>query len=213
MLSISSLLKKLKPSRPFKGSVDYWEDRYAGGGNSGNGSYGAVAEYKASVLNKFVQGNQIESVIEFGCGDGNQLKYATYQSYIGLDVSATALAICISQFGNDPSKSFYLYNSGAFCDNKHLFQAQLAMSLDVTYHLIEYEVFHSYLTHLFSAATDYVCIYAWNVEGTARGHVHHRKFSDWVNTNEPHWKLHAINSEIPKPENYCDFYFYKKEKQ
>ena len=41
--------KKLK----FNTSGQYWEDRYAAGGNSGDGSYGDLAEYKASRINKF----------------------------------------------------------------------------------------------------------------------------------------------------------------
>ncbi|GAJ08100.1 unnamed protein product, partial [marine sediment metagenome] len=57
----------------FSGSREYWESRYAGGGTSGAGSYGKPAEFKAQVLNSFVKDNGISSVIEFGCGDGNQL--------------------------------------------------------------------------------------------------------------------------------------------
>ncbi len=57
---------------PFPGSQDYWVKRYAKGGNSGPGSYSELAKFKASVLNAFVREHGIQSVIEFGCGDGNQ---------------------------------------------------------------------------------------------------------------------------------------------
>nr|BFF27640.1 hypothetical protein GCM10025732_56050 [Glycomyces mayteni] len=59
--------------KEFPGSAAYWEKRYADGGNSGGGSRGTNAEFKAEVLNKFTAEHGIESVIEFGCGDGEQL--------------------------------------------------------------------------------------------------------------------------------------------
>ena len=57
----------------FPGSRDYWEQRYSSGSNSGDGSRGKLAEFKAEIINSLVKDKKIESVIEFGCGDGNQL--------------------------------------------------------------------------------------------------------------------------------------------
>ena len=60
--------------RVFQQSSDQlWEKRYAKGGNSGAGSYGKLAVYKAKVLNEFIEENknEVNSVVEFGCGDGN----------------------------------------------------------------------------------------------------------------------------------------------
>jgi hypothetical protein len=100
-----------KPGRkPFPGSRTYWEERYAGGGNSGVGSYSKFAEFKAEVLNDFIVSNSVGSVIEFGCGDGNQLSLANYPRYLGFDVSATAIDLCHAPFAGDESKSFKLLN-------------------------------------------------------------------------------------------------------
>ena len=41
----------------FPGSEEYWQRRYAAGGNSGEGSYGQFADFKAEVINKFVESN------------------------------------------------------------------------------------------------------------------------------------------------------------
>ena len=41
-------------SKPFPGSCRYWEDRYNAEGNSGVGSYGKFAAFKAEVINAFV---------------------------------------------------------------------------------------------------------------------------------------------------------------
>ena len=74
-------------------SKNYWEEHYQAGGNSGSGSYGRLASFKALIINEFVSENQISSVIEFGCGDGNQLALANYPEYVGLDVSPTTIKI------------------------------------------------------------------------------------------------------------------------
>ncbi|HFK5799472.1 TPA: hypothetical protein ACG0L7_003353 [Enterobacter hormaechei subsp. oharae] len=55
----------------FRHSAQYWDDRYRLAGNSGAGSYGRLADFKANVLNDFVAREKIGSVAEFGCGDGN----------------------------------------------------------------------------------------------------------------------------------------------
>ncbi len=207
---IKKYLSKRMQSNAFKGSRDYWEKRYVAGGNSGRGSYGSLATYKADVLNQFIREKQITSILEFGCGDGNQLTLAAYPTYTGLDVSATAIQNCIQKFATDKTKSFYLYDSTAFLDHQQRFRSTLCLSLDVIYHLIEWEVYEAYLHHLFDAAEKYVIIYAWDVEGVNKVHVHHRKFSQWIGTNKKNWKLLQINTAIPKHSEACDFFFYEK---
>ncbi len=207
---IVSNLRRIRQSKLFSSSGLYWEKRYAGGGNSGQGSYGQLSIYKATVLNNFVKEHDISSVIEFGCGDGNQLSLSDYPSYIGLDVSVSGIQKCISRFKNDKTKSFYLYNSLVFEDSHQLFSADLGLSLDVTYHLIETNVYEAYLAHLFNASRKYVIIYAWDVDGTLRNHVLHRKFSTWIQLYRKDWELVKINTEIEKAPGACNFYFYRK---
>ena len=125
----------------FPGSAAYWEKRYHKNGHSGNGSYGKNAAYKAVILNQFVAENNISKVIEFGCGDGNQLKQFRFSSYVGLDVSPTAIQKCKDIFKEDPAKTFMLYEQKAFADKMQNFVSELALSLDVIYHLVEDEVF------------------------------------------------------------------------
>ncbi|GDX52938.1 hypothetical protein LBMAG27_19850 [Bacteroidota bacterium] len=203
--------------RKFKGSAQYWEERYAAGGNSGSGSYNKLAEYKAEVLNRFVKENNIQKVMEFGCGDGNQLSLAQYPQYIGLDVSPTAIQLCMNKFQSDKTKSFYLYQSLAFNDNQKIFQADLTLSLDVLYHLIEEEIFNAYLTHLFSASTKYVIIYAGDFEKGQNFHEKDRKFTTRVERNFPQWKLiNKIENPFRNAANLedkskADFYFYQKQ--
>jgi hypothetical protein len=180
-----SVRRRLKPSCQFH-SAAYWEARYANGGDSGVGSYAKFADFKAEVLNEFVQENKIEEVIEFGCGDGNQVVLADYPYYTGYDVSSTAVAMCRTRFAQDLSKAFRLASEyqGETAD--------LTLSLDVIYHLVEDAVFAAYMRQLFGASRRYVIIYSSNKEdnyGREDAHVRHRKFTSWIAQNLHNWEL------------------------
>jgi SAM-dependent methyltransferase len=210
-------IKQVVKPGAFPGSAKYWEERYMKGGNSGSGSYNRLAEFKAKIINTFVENNKINSVIEFGCGDGNQLTLANYPSYLGLDVSPTAIAICADKFRNDPAKSFYVYHSKAFNDNHGVFKAQLALSIDVIFHLVEDDIFDLYMNHLFNAAEQYVIIYASNFDKAQLVHEKDRNFTGWIELNRKEWKLmEKIANKYPydpaDPENTskADFYIFQK---
>ena len=197
----------------FPGSAAYWEQRYATGGNSGVGSYDRLAEFKAEVLNGFIATHPVQTVIEFGCGDGNQLRLATYPMYVGLDVSSTAIAQCRLLFASDANKVFHLM------DNYHGERADLALSLDVIYHLVEDEVFTRYMQALFAASNRYVIIYASDSEnnrGYEGTHVKHRKFTQWIQEQMPVWTLvaHVPNRYPYRGDNrtgsFAEFYIYEK---
>jgi hypothetical protein len=42
----------------FSGTQSYWEERYANGGNSGQGSAGQLADFKAEILNRHSPGSR-----------------------------------------------------------------------------------------------------------------------------------------------------------
>jgi SAM-dependent methyltransferase len=176
---------------PFTGSADYWVNRYATGGNSGAGSYGELAAFKAEVVNRFVRERGIASVVEFGCGDGHQLLLSDYPRYLGFDISPEALVQCRSLFTKDTSKQF-----------RHLDEyvgerADLSLSLDVIYHLTEDRVYSDYMQRLFDSATRAVIIYSSNGDPerpTDAAHVRHRRFTEWVAQNRPGWFL---SSHLP----------------
>jgi hypothetical protein len=200
-------------NRNFKSSV-YWEKRYAKGGNSGVGSYGELAIYKAKFINAFVKREKLNKIIEFGCGDGNQLTLSEYPNYIGLDVSDTALNSCINLFKNDVTKQFYKYVPSSFNLDDSLFQSQLSLSLDVTYHLVETEIYDLYLHHLFDTSTKYVMIYSINCDvppNETPSHIRYRKFSKWIAINKPNWDEIVYNeNKLNSPKGACDFFIYKK---
>lgn len=196
-------------------SADYWNQRYLAGGNSGSGSYHRLAEFKAEIINSFVEENKIHSVIEWGCGDGNQLSLTCYPHYVGFDVSKKAIEICRQKYLGDSTKTFIWCGDENFADDK---VAELALSLDVIFHLIEDEVFHIYMSRLFHSSDKYVCIYSSNFDLKAAQHVRHRKFTDWIEDNvKAQWKLiRVIKNKYPYDADdedntsMSDFYIYEK---
>jgi SAM-dependent methyltransferase len=204
-------LSLLRQRIGFRGSALYWEQRYAQGGTSGAGSYHALAEAKAAFLNDFVRTREVGSIIELGCGDGNQLSLADYPSYIGLDVSRSAVGMSQRRFTGDLTKSFFLYDGTCFTDNARLFTADLAISLDVIYHLTEDAVFEAYLRHLFAAGRRLVVIYSTNTEisGTAP-HVRHRRFTPWVEAACPQWRLAQLTPGPNTERARADFFVYER---
>jgi hypothetical protein len=189
----------------------YWDRRYRKGGNSGPGSYNRLAKFKADFLNTFITQHQVTSVIEFGSGDGSQLKLARYANYIGVDVSAKAVEVCRALFFEDASK-FFLHSS-AFLPGTH---AELALSLDVIYHLVEDPVFETYMRQLFASAERFVIVYSSNVSQIAQSkHILHREFTQWVKYNEPGWRLHSTvknaypyDAADPEHTSFADFYIF-----
>lgn len=205
-------LSKVRQQLSFSGSAGYWEANYMKGGDSGPGSYGVLGRGKAEFLNAFVREHKVESVIEFGCGDGHQLSLAEYPRYVGLDVAKAAIGLCKRRFAADPTKSFFLYECDSFVDRAGLFTADMAMSLDVVYHLVEDRVFHEYMGHLFAAGKRYVVVYSTNEvrEGTAP-HVRDRPFSQWVDIHCPHWKLMQVERGPGDFPRRADFFVYERE--
>ena len=182
-------------------SAVYWEQRYLSGGTSGAGSEGENAEWKASFLNDFVVNNNIVSVIEFGCGDGRQLALARYPSYVGVEVSPTALGKCRKAFANDRGKRFVASRPDGLFD--------LSLSLDVIYHLPEDDVYEQHMADVFAASREWVVLYTTDSDRlgveVCSAHVRHRP----IRVVEG-WELLGVTLN-PRPDlGGCDFYVYRR---
>ncbi len=207
------LYRKIKPAQHFTTSGDYWEKRYKLGGNSGAGSYNNLAEFKGKVINSFFESKKIVSAIEFGCGDGNQLKYLKPQNYTGYDVSKKAIQLCKKLYKKDDTKTFKLMNT---YNNE---KAEVGISLDVIYHLIEDQTYFNYMNTLFKASKKYVIIYSSNTNDNQLSSVHvkHRKFTEWIENNQQKFKLiEHIPNQYPfdgdgKKTSFADFFIYEKQ--
>ena len=222
---MSPVLKKIAElmvalRRPaFRDSAEFWEQRYKSGGTSGCGSYGALADFKAQVLNDFVARSGVTSVVEFGCGDGNQLSLGRYPSYVGLDISPSAIERCLKRFAGDKTKSFMTIPRDATSSQWSAPRADLALSLDVVFHLVEDSIFELYMIRLFAAATRFAIVYSTDFDETSsEPHVRHRRFTPWVEEHCPDWRLlETVKSPIQfaptdKDNRVCTFYMYGNER-
>lgn len=211
-------IKKIFSDQPkaveFSNSSQYWDDRYNVGGNSGAGSYGRLAQFKAEVLNGFVLKHGINSVVEYGSGDGAQLELANYPEYTGFDVSPQAITLCRKRFANYQNFQFYetkesLAKEGSF---------DLAISLDVIYHLVEDNVFDAYMKRLFMSSNNFVIIYSNNIDKIFESpHVRGRKFTLWCEEFAKGWTLlqtienpYPYDPTAPNETSHSDFYIYKR---
>lgn len=201
--------------KQFENSQAYWEKRYLSGETSGAGSYGRLALFKADALNEIVSGRRIQTVIELGCGDGAQLELARYPDYMGVDVSPTAVAVCRKKFAGDRSKRFITIDE--FRASKQT--ADLVLSLDVIYHLVEDDILDRHLHEVFGAANRCVAIYSSNSDTIVdpAPHVRHREFTSWIERNQPGWRLAKLYKN-PYPyrwwnrrnSSHCDLYLYER---
>ena len=204
-------LSRLRQRLDFASSASFWEKKYQRGDTSGPGSYGSLGTGKAQFLNAFIREKGVRSVIEFGCGDGHQLSLADYPRYIGLDVSRTAIGLCKTRFSSDPVKSFFLYDGECFLDRARIFSADLAISLDVIYHLVEDPAFEAYMAHLFEAGDRHVVVYSTNSEvADGAAHVRHRCFTSWVDRNCPQWRLAEMVQGPNTGPGRADFFVYER---
>lgn len=195
----------------FRSSGSYWDRRYRFGLTSGAGSRGRAARFKAEFLNEFVMEQGIRSVIEFGCGDGQQLALARYPSYIGLDVSPTAVEMCKRRFSGDPTKSFHLLDAMRTPGVDDSFSADLTISLDVIYHLLEDRIYLNHLTSLFGASRRFVIIYSSDRdEPTHARHVRHRRFTDDVAQGFPQFMPLRIVTNPHRDQSFANFHVYER---
>lgn len=210
-MKLGHLAKQLWLSMRMRSSADYWEQRYSLGMDSGAGSYGELASYKARILNAFVLAEGVRSVIEFGCGDGNQLALARYPRYLGLDVSRTAIDRCAQRFRGQSDKSFLWYDPAHSINLGAFLEADLILSLDVIYHLIEDRTYQDYLLSLFGSAQRFVIIYSSDCEAPqASRHVRHRKFTVDVAREFPQFRLRE-RIQNPHPDfTFADFHVYTR---
>lgn len=199
----------------FPGTAAYWQARYAAGGDSGAGSYGRFAEFKARVLNALFDELQLRTVIEFGSGDGNQLTLLRVADYTGVDISAEAVARCRERFAGQAGRRFMTLQDYDAATPPP--RAECTLSLDVVYHLVEDTTFETYMRRLFDAATRVVVVYSSNHDEAVQAdgsHIRHRRFTRWVDEHAAGWRLlRHVPNEHPfrgdyRTGSFADFFVF-----
>jgi cyclopropane fatty-acyl-phospholipid synthase-like methyltransferase len=208
---IEFFIKRKLLNRNFD-SRKYWELRYQSEWNSGVGSYGENAEAKAKILNTLVEKYSIDKLIEFGCGDGNNLQFYKIPNYLGLDVSAKTISNCIERYKEDKSKSFMAYDPMVFHNLGNVIDVDATISLDVIFHLVEKDIFEKYMRDLFSLSKKYVFIFSSDHEDNDNSsiHVRHWKFTEFVKEKLPDWELlEVLECKTKSGQQLDNWYVYK----
>ena len=202
---ISSLRGKLQTMFDSK---KYWNDRYNAGKHSGLGSYGRLAKYKADTINKFIKDKKIKSVLEYGCGDGNNLSLIKCDSITGLDVATNAIERCKNLM---PLNTFHVVDDV----DLNTLSFELVLSLDVIYHLVEDEVYNDYISNLCKMSSKYIIVYSANFEGGEYcQHVRPRKFTEHPLLKSEYKLIKSIKNKYHSNNDtegsFSDWYIYEK---
>ncbi|MDE2335061.1 MAG: hypothetical protein KGK10_11040 [Rhodospirillales bacterium] len=177
------------------GGAAYWETRYRAGGTSGAGSSGRLLRWKAAVINGFVAANGIGDLFDLGCGDGALAAHIVVARYRGTDVAADALARTAAARDGIGDSRMIAWDT---MENEQ--PAELALSFDVIFHLVEDRAYERYMRRLLAAARRFILVYASNVDRAwPAPHVRHRRFSDTIPAIDPTWRVAA---HVPNPYPY-----------
>jgi hypothetical protein len=179
----------------------YWDRRYRNGRTSGAGSEGVAAVRKARYVSALIERESVRSVVDWGVGDGTVLEHIKLDGvgYVGVDVSPTILDRLRTRFAG--VGDFLLPDDTAGC------RAELALSLDVIFHLVDDREYELYMRQLFDSSSRLVLIYSTDHDGgrTAR-HVLWRHWTPYVRRSFPEWSL----EEHPTDPKAFGFYLYRR---
>ena len=180
---------------------DYWEQRYADGGNSGSGSQGDLAQAKADHINTVLRRDDVTSVVDWGCGDGTLLSLLDLDTvrYVGVDVSASAIQLSAQK---RPEVALVLWREGADI----YFSADLALSIDILFHFPDDDEYDKYLAALFRSSRRYVLIHNAEHGPDPHEHVRWRPVSSDVRQRFPNWDMARVTPGV----NDCEFILYKR---
>ena len=218
--------------KKYANTADYWDERYVRGdarhgysADSGAGSRGKLARWKAKVVNAFVKRNKVHKVVDFGCGDGNQLSLSKYKLYTGLDVSKIAVQRLAQQYAHDWRKRFVWYDgtrsSLTSGTDGSLLRSDMTMSMEVIFHLTDADIFQHYMELLFDVSKRFVVILSNSppvnencVSGvcfTDTSHVRWWSVTSWVDQyRSDEWELVGTLRHKYVNEAWSDFYFYAR---
>jgi len=154
MVPSSPTPKKTKGVDPTFNYKKYWEERYSRGRDSGSGSYGKNAAFKAEIVNRVIEDYHCKNMVEFGCGDANQMTLFTRIPYVGYDISSTIIERDKKKYADLPQSEFLIMDMGADYSNIK----DLSICVDVLFHLTIEEDWLKLIDHVCKAGKKMIVI-------------------------------------------------------
>ena len=119
--------------------------------------------------------------------------------------------MCCRWFASDCTKRYELLGHEAGTHD-------VALSLDVVYHLVEDGTFEDFISKLLDIAGQYVFIHSsYMIESLVDSDVRHRLFTEWIHAHRREWKLdhHLVNAfpfdpRDPESTLFADFYVFSR---
>lgn len=180
----------------------YWQDRYITGGNSWKWSYNENAIFKADFINKFIKDNNIETVVEFWCGDWNNLALYNIDNYIGLDISKEAIRMCNEKF-KDTNKKFEVTKNKKY-------KADLTLSLDVTFHILDRQEWEDYINRVIDSADKFTIFYSFPKWSWHVAHINDFNFEEYLKEVCESKGLNYYKDPATPPDSNSRFYIIQK---
>ena len=185
-------------------SIGIWKNRP---NRSGSGSRGSLAKFKIDYINNFIEENNIESMIDFGCGDLQVSSQFNVGNYLGIDIIEHKYP------ENIKAKKFKTIVS-RFDNFSHGERVELCTCLDVLYHILsdEAEYLKNSIQNIINHSSRYIIIYAQD--------SHNRSYNNWTNhMNNSPWRQiiesHGLKliseQEEPKSGSTAKFFIYEKD--
>lgn len=187
-------------------SIEIWKRRPD---NSGLGSRGQLAKFKADFVSKFVKDNNIQTMIDFGCGDLHNSSMIEVPSYLGVDIVEHKMP-------ENPKADVFETTVSRFDEFECEEPADMVLCMDVLYHILENEqdYLKAALENMLKSTKKYLVIYAqdsYDKNIVWKGHMFNCPWRQLLEKMEVNLVYHQKQEEYGDgPRSDAVFFVYEK---
>lgn len=134
--------------------MEYWENIYASGGNSGAGSRGKLKDWKWSQITESI--GDTSNIVDIGCGDMKFIGGHEPINYVGIDISKTIIDVNKLVY---PNYIFYNINADQYIPQ---LRAPVVLCMDLLFHIIDDDIYYKILDNIIKYSSKYIVIYSWD---------------------------------------------------
>jgi hypothetical protein len=207
---------------PESKSFNFWDDHYARGGTSGDGSVGEHREWKWSVVKQYTV--QVDDVVDVACGDLSFWAGRDCMRYTGIDISSTIIE---RNRKIHPRWQFILANAA----DPQQAKGRIVFCFDLLFHIMDDNIYTGILQNLTQYSAEWIFIFTWKKNHLTywktrvrEGYIHLRKLQPlkaarilWGTTTDYRYQtyrdfnqyvplfesagfdLHAVHDDSPNP--------------